>query len=123
MSRQQPTTERPSPAAVARRFTEAFNHAGAAEDPGPTLAAVATSTAVVGYLVESQSGVVAPLASRTAVPAGARLEIDPDRAMAPYPELIVVPFTGHGFPREDFIGEAELHLGDGKITRVVFRAP
>jgi hypothetical protein len=57
------------------------------------------------------------------VPAGARLEIDPDRAMAPYPELIVVPFTGHGFPREDFIGKAELHLRDGKITRVVFRAP
>jgi hypothetical protein len=74
-------------------------------------------------MVESQSGVVAPLTSRTAVPAGARLELDPDRAMAPYSELIVVPFTGHGFPREDFTGQAELHLEDGRITRVVFRAP
>ena len=123
MSNQQPGAERRSPAEVARRFADAFNHAGAVEDPGPALAAVATATAVVGYLVESQSGIVAPLASRTAVPAGAHLEIDPDRATAPFPDLVVVPFTGHGFPREDFIGEAELHLGNGKIARVVFRAP
>jgi hypothetical protein len=74
-------------------------------------------------LVDSQSGVVAPLTSRTAVPPGARLELDPDRAMAPFPELVVVPFTGYGFPRGDFTGEAELHLEDGKITRVLFRAP
>jgi hypothetical protein len=35
----------------------------------------------------------------------------------------VVPFQGHGFPRPDFVGEAELHLVDGKVARVVFRAP
>jgi hypothetical protein len=98
-------------------------HPGWRPSAGATTQAVATSTAVVGYLAESQSGIVAPLASRTAVPAGAHLEIDPDQATAPFPDLIVVPFTGHGFPREDFIGEAELHLGDGKIARVVFRAP
>jgi uncharacterized protein len=44
-------------------------------------------------------------------------------AQTPFAGLIVVPFTGHGFPRQDFIGEAELHLEDGKITRVLFRAP
>jgi hypothetical protein len=57
------------------------------------------------------------------VPPGARLELDPERAQTPFAGLIVVPFTGHGFPRQDFIGEAELHLEDGKITRVLFRAP
>ena len=123
MSRQQPSVERPSAAEVARRFVEAYNAAAAAGDPGPPLAAVATPTAVAGYLVESQSGVVAPLASRTAVPPKARLEIDPERARAPFAELVVVPFTGHGFPREDFVGEAELHLDNGMVTKVVFRAP
>jgi hypothetical protein len=111
------------PAEVARRFADAYNAAAMSADPGPALAAVATPTAVVGYLVESQSGVVAPLASWTAVPPGARLELDPDRAMAPFPEVVLVPFSGHGFPREDFIGEAELHFEEGKITRVLFRAP
>lgn len=57
------------------------------------------------------------------MPPGARLELDPDRAMAPFPELVVVPLAGHGFPREDFIGEVELHLEDGKITTVLFRGP
>jgi hypothetical protein len=112
-----------SPAEVARTFTEAFHAAAASEDPGAALAAVATPTAMAGFLVESQSGVVAPLASRTAVPLGARLDIDPDRATAPLPELVVVPFTGHGFPREDFTGDAELHLEHDKVTRVLFRAP
>ena len=32
-------------------------------------------------------------------------------------------FTYDGFPRPDFVGEAELHLVDGKVARVVFRAP
>lgn len=123
MSREQPSVERRSAAEVARRFVEAYNAAAAAEDPGPILAAVATPTAVAGYLVESQSGVVAPLASRTAVPPSARLEINPGQAQAPFPDLIVVPFTGHGFPREDFTGEAELHLENDLVTKVVFRAP
>ena len=113
---------RDQPAEVARRFAEAYNAAAASEDPGPALAAVATPTAVVGFLVESRFGVVAPLLSWTAVPPGARLEVDPDRATAPFPELVLVPFTGHGFPRQDFSGEVELHLGDGRITRIVFRA-
>ena len=76
-----------------------------------------------GYLVESQSGVVAPLASRTAVPLHARLEVDPARAQAPFAGLVVVPFAGHGFPREDFVGEVELRLERDKVTRVLFRAP
>ena len=71
---------------------------------------MATPEAVAGYLVESHSGVVAPLASRTGVPDGASLEVDPERASEPVPGLVVVPFTGHGFPRPDFVGEAELHL-------------
>jgi hypothetical protein len=124
MTPHQPAAERRSPAEVARRFAAAYNLAAASEDdPAPTLAGVATPTAVAGYLVESQSGVVAPLASRTAVPRYARLDVDPERATAPVAELVVVPFVGHGFPREDFAGELELHLEHDKITRVVFRAP
>jgi hypothetical protein len=107
---------------VARRFVDAYNAAAAADDRG-LLGPVAASEAVAGYLVESQSGVVAPLASRTGVPAGARLEVDPERATEPAPGLVVVPFTGHGFPRPDFVGDAELHLRDGKVAKVVFRAP
>lgn len=84
---------------------------------------MATPTATAGYLVESRSGVVAPLASRTAVPLHARLEVDPARAQAPIAELVVAPFTGYGFPREDFVGEVELHLEQDRITRVLFRAP
>ena len=122
MSGQGAPTGRRSPAEVARRFAEAYNDAAASVDPGVALASVATPTAVAGFLVESHSGVVAPLASRAVVPPGARLDIDPDRARAPFPELVVVPFTGHGFPREDFTGDAELHLRNGQITRVVFRA-
>jgi hypothetical protein len=123
MSGQEAPTGRRSPAEVARRFAEAYNAAAASEDPGAALAAVATPTAMAGFLVESQSGVVAPLASRTAVPRHARLEVDPARAQAPIAELIVAPFTGHGFPREDFVGDVELHLEQDRITRVLFRAP
>jgi hypothetical protein len=36
---------------------------------------------------------------------------------------VVVPFKGHGFPRPDFVGDAELHLRDGKVAKVLFRAP
>jgi hypothetical protein len=109
---------------LVRRFVDAYNAAAAAEDPGAVLAAVATPTAMAGYLVESQSGVVAPLASRTGVPGRASLEVDPGRATEPVPGLLVVPFRGHGFPRSDFAGEAELHLDDaGKVARVLFRAP
>ena len=54
---------------LVRRFADAFN--AAAEGDLAALAAVATPTAVAGYLVESHAGVVAPLASRTSVPAGA----------------------------------------------------
>jgi hypothetical protein len=60
---------------------------------------------------------------RTGVPDGASLEVGPARASEPFPGLVVVPFPGHGFPRPDFVGEAELHLVDGKVARVVFRAP
>jgi hypothetical protein len=112
-----------SPAEVARRFAEAYNAAAVSEDPGAALAAVATPTAMAGFLVESQSGVVAPLTSRTAVPRQARLEVDPARAQAPIAELVVAPFTGYGFPREDLAGEIELHLEQDRITRVLFRAP
>jgi len=107
---------------LVRRFAEAFNTAAAADDLG-ALAAVATPTAVAGYLVESHSGVVAPLASRTGVPAGARLEVDPRRVEEPAPGLLVVPFRGHGFAREDFVGDAELHVEDDRVAKVVFRAP
>jgi secreted PhoX family phosphatase len=48
---------------------------------------------------------------------------DPERAEAPIPDLVVVPFKGHGFPRPDFVGDAELHLRDGKVAKVLFRAP
>jgi hypothetical protein len=106
---------------LVRRFVDAYN-AAAAGDRG-RLGSVAAPKAVAGYLVESQSGVVAPLASRTGVPAGARLDVDPERAEAPIPGLVVVPFKGHGFPRPDFVGEAELHLEAGKVAKVVFRAP
>jgi hypothetical protein len=106
---------------LVRRFVEAYN-AAAAGDRG-RLGSVATPEAVAGYLVESHSGVVAPLASRTGVPDGASLEVDPARASKPFPGLVVVPFQGHGFPRPDFVGEAELHLVAGKVARVVFRAP
>ena len=71
---------------LVRRFVDAYN-AAAAGDRG-RLGSVATQEAVAGYLVESHSGVVAPLASRTGVPDG-----------------------------------AELHLMDGKVAKVVFRAP
>jgi hypothetical protein len=109
--------------ALVRRFVEAYNAAAAAGERH-RLAAVATPEAVAGYLVESHSGVVAPLASRTGVPDGASLEVDPGRATEPFPGLLVVPFRGHGFPRADFVGEAELHLDDaGKVARIVFRAP
>lgn len=66
---------------------------------------------------------VAPLASRTAVPLHARLEVKPERAQAPIAQLVLVPFTGHGFAREDFAGDVELHLEHNKVTRVIFRAP
>jgi hypothetical protein len=108
-------------AELVRRFVEAYN-AAAAGDRG-RLGSVATPEAVAGYLVESHSGVVAPLASRTGVPDGASLEVDPARASEPFPGLVVVPFQGHGFPRTDFVGEAELPLVDGKVARIVFRAP
>ena len=48
---------------------------------------------------------------------------DPERAEAPIPDLVVVPFKGHGFPRPDFVGDAELHLRDGMVAKVLFRAP
>jgi hypothetical protein len=108
---------------LVRRFVEAYNAAAAGGDRGRLLA-VATPEAVAGYLVESHSGVVAPLGSRTGVPDGASLDIDPAQASEPFPGLVVVPFTGHGFPRPDFTGEVELHLDDGgKVAKVVFRAP
>jgi hypothetical protein len=122
------TGRRPAPGrraavAVARRFVDAYNAAAAAGDRG-LLEPVTTPDAVAGYLVESQSGVVAPLASRTGVPARARLEVDPERAEAPAPGLVIVPFTGHGFPRPDLVGQAEPRLdGAGKVTKVVFHAP
>jgi hypothetical protein len=118
----QPTLDRRAAVEVARRFVDTYNAAAAADDRG-LLEPVAAPEAVAGYLVESQSGVVAPLASRTGVPAGARLDVDPERAEAPIPGLVVVPFKGHGFPRPDFVGEAELHLEAGKVAKVVFRAP
>ena len=117
-----PMLDRRAAVEVARRFVDTYNAAAAADDRD-LLKPVATPEAVAGYLVESQSGVVAPLASRTGVPAGARLEVDPERAQAPIPDLVVVPFKGHGFPRPDFVGDAELHLRDGKVAKVVFRAP
>ena len=106
---------------MVRQFVEADN-AAAARDRGRLLE-VATPEAVAGYLVESHSGVVAPLASRTGVPDGASLEVDPARASEPVPGLVGVPFKGRGFPRPDFVGEAELHLQHGKVAKVVFRAP
>ena len=117
-----PTLDRGAAVEVARRFVDAYNAAAAADDRR-LLAGVVADGAVAAYLVESQSGVVAPLASRTGVPAGARLEVDPERAQAPIPGLVVVPFKGHGFPRPDFVGDAELHLRDGKVAKVLFRAP
>jgi hypothetical protein len=112
-----------APAELVRRFVDAYNAAAAAGER-ERLLAVATPEAVAGYLVESHSGVVAPLASRTGVPDGASLDVDADRASQPVPGLVVVPFKGHGFPRPDFVGEAELHLDDGgKVAQVVFRAP
>jgi hypothetical protein len=74
----QPTLDRRAAVEVARRFVDTYNAAAAADDRG-LLEPVATPEAVAGYLVESQSGVVAPLASRTGVPAGARLDVDPPR--------------------------------------------
>jgi hypothetical protein len=120
-SKRPPEPPREPRAQLVRRFAEAFNTAAAA-DLG-ALAAVATPTAVAGYLVESHSGVVAPLASRTSVPAGARLEVDPRRVEESAPGLLVVPFRGHGFAREDFVGDAELHVEDDRVAKVVFRAP
>jgi hypothetical protein len=113
-----------APEALVRHFVEAYNAAAASQDPGSILAAVAAPEAMAGYLVESHSGVVAPLASPTGVPGGASLEVDPGRVTEPVPGLLVVPFRGHGFPRSDFAGEAELHLDDaGKVARILFRAP
>ena len=54
---------------------------------------------------------------------GARLEVDPRRVEEPAPGLLVVPFRGHGFAREDFVGDAELHVEDDRVAKVVFRAP
>jgi hypothetical protein len=109
-------------AELVRRFVDVFNQAAAGERD--RLQSVATPEAVAGYLVESHSGVVAPLASKTGVPDGASLDVDPERAEEPVPGLVVVPFKGYGFPRPDFVGEAELHLDDdGKVAKVVFRAP
>ena len=123
MTDQQPTLDRRAAVEVARRFADAYNAAAAAGDRG-LLAPVAADGAVAAYLVESQSGVVVPLDSRTGVPTGAQLDVDPARATEPVPGLVLVPFKVHGFPRPDFVGEAELHLEDGgKVTRVVFRAP
>jgi hypothetical protein len=117
-----PMLDRRAAVEVARRFVDTYNAAAAADDRA-LLAPVAADGAVAAYLVESQSGVVVPLASRTGVPAGAWLEVDPERADAPIPDLVVVPFKGHGFPRPDFVGDAELHLRDGKVAKVLFRAP
>jgi hypothetical protein len=39
-----------------------------------------------------------PLASRAAVPAGARLEVDLDRIELPEPDVIVTRFTGTASP-------------------------
>jgi hypothetical protein len=102
---------------LVRRFAAAFN--AAAGDDLAALAAVATPTAVAGYLVESHAGVVAPLTSRTSVPAGARLEVDLERVTVPASG----GFTGHGFARDDFRGDAELHLDGDRVARVLFRAP
>ncbi|HEV2892134.1 MAG TPA: hypothetical protein VG411_00140 [Actinomycetota bacterium] len=111
-----------APAELVRRFVDAYNAAAAAGERDRLLA-VATPEAVAGFLVESHSGVVAPLASRTGVPDGASLDVDPERASEPVPGLVVVPFKGHGFPRPDFVAEAELHLDDGgRVAKVVFRA-
>jgi hypothetical protein len=118
----QTSPDRRAAVEMARRFVDAYNAAAAADDRS-LLEPAATADAVAGYLVESQSGVVAPLASRTGVPAGARLEVDPERAEAPAPGLVVVPFRGHGFPRPDFVGEAELRLDGGRVAKVVFHAP
>jgi hypothetical protein len=106
---------------LVRRFADAFN--AAAGDDLAALEAVATPTAVAGYLVESHAGVVAPLASRTSVPAGARLEVDLERVTVRAPGMVVAGFTGHGFARDDFRGDTELHLDGDRVARVLFRAP
>jgi hypothetical protein len=111
-----------SAAELVGRFVEAYNAAAATGDHN-RLESVATPDAMAGYLVESHSGVVVPLASRTGVPPGARLQVDPLRASEPVPGLVLVPFTGHGFPRADFTGDLQLHLDQGRIAKVVFRAP
>ena len=112
--------DRRAAADLVRRFADAFNVA--AGDDLAALAAVATPTAVAGYLVESHAGVVAPLASRTSVPAGARLDVDLERVTVPAPGMVVAGFTGHGFARDDFRGDAELHLDGDRVARVLFRA-
>jgi hypothetical protein len=108
---------------VVERFSTAF-HGAAGEEDFSRLEALAAPGAVAAFLVESHSATVVPLVSRTAVPAGARLEIDLDDLASPLPDQVVVPFTGHGFARPDFTGELRLDLdGDGRLTRVRFDAP
>jgi len=107
---------------LVRRFADAFNAAAAGDDLAP-LAAASTPTAVAGFLVESHSGTVQPLASRTSVPAGARLDVDADGVEVVASGVLVTRFRGHGFARDDFAGDVELHVRDGQVVRVVFRAP
>ena len=103
-------------------FVAAFHAAAGSEDLSP-IASVATDEAQASFLVESHSATRMPLASRAAVPAGARLEVDLDRIELPEPGTIVTRFTGHGFTRPDFTGEVTLRVRDGKVAGVHFDAP
>jgi hypothetical protein len=108
---------------LVERFSTAFHGAAGSEDFS-RLEALAAPGAVAAFLVESHSATVVPLVSRTAVPAGARLELDLDGLTTPLPGLVLVPFTGHGFARPDFTGELRLELDDhGRLARVRYDAP
>lgn len=121
--------DQPAARQLVSQFVDAF-HTAAATRRLDAFRSVATPDAQAAFLVESHSGTVVPLASETAVPAGARVDVDLDRVLlvtdqyAPEgPPRIVVPFAGHGFAREDFSGDLILKLRDGQVERARFHAP
>jgi hypothetical protein len=117
------TLDRDAAVRIVERFVDAFQAAARGDDFG-VLDGVTTGDAVAAFLVESHSGTVMPLRSRTAVPRNATIEVDLGGVELPPDGTVVVPFVGGGFARPDFQGSLALTVAeDGRVERARFDAP
>jgi hypothetical protein len=120
------TMDQATAVGIVERFVAGFQAASRADDEDGfgALEEVTTEDSVAAFLVESHSGTVMPLRSRTAIPRNASIVVDLDGVELPPDGTVVVPFVGSGFARDDFQGSLALTIAaDGRVARARFDAP